>query len=100
MMIKRTLLVSLITLLMIFHVVAQKSLTVNEMKTMTVTSNGSSVSIHDPSVVYRNGIYYIWGSHLGVASSTNLIDFNAISATDQTFARPDGTRCDYNTAFN
>ena len=79
---------------------AQTALKTTEMKNMTATGNGSVVSIHDPSVIYRNGTYYIWGSHLGVASSRDLITFNPLSANNQTFARPNGTRCGFSTAFN
>lgn len=78
----------------------QTALTPAEMKTMTTTENGSWVSIHDPSVVYRNGMYYIWGSHLGVASSRDLVTFTGLSTGNQTFAKPDGTRCGFATAFN
>ena len=79
---------------------AQNSLTPSDMRNMTVTENGSVVSIHDPSVVYCNGQYYIWGSHLGVASSRDLVTFTPLTATNQTFALPNGTRCDFYTAFN
>ena len=79
---------------------AQTALGVSEMQRMTATSAGSWVSIHDPSVVYRNGQYYIWGSHLGLASSKDLMTFTGMAAGNQTFAQPDGTGCDYNTAFN
>lgn len=81
-------------------IVAQTQLTVNEMKRVTATSNGSVVSIHDPSVVYHDGMFYIWGSHLGVASSQDLITYKGLSATNQTFAKPNGTRCGFATAFN
>ena len=79
---------------------AQTSLTVGQMKQLTTESSGSWVSIHDPSVVYRDGMFYIWGSHLGVASSQDLVTYRGLSASNQTFAKPNGTRCDYNTAFN
>lgn len=79
---------------------AQTALTSSEMKTMTTQTNGSVVSIHDPSVVYRDGMFYIWGSHLGVARSNNLINFTGLVANNQTFAKPDGMLCDFNTAFN
>ena len=40
------------------------------------TSNLGHVSVHDPSIVVDNSgskkTYYVFGSHLGVASSTNL----------------------------
>ena len=79
---------------------AQTALTPAEMRSLTTTQSGSCVSIHDPSVVYRNGMFYIWGSHLGVASSKDLVTYTGLSANNQTFARPDGTRCGYATAFN
>ncbi len=79
---------------------AQTALKPTEMKNMTATAYGSVISIHDPSVVFRNGKYYIWGSHLGVASSNDLVTFTPLAANNQTFARPDGTRCGFATAFN
>ena len=99
-MTKRVLFLSVFSLMAGITAWAQNSLTISEMKSMTTLSNGSTVSIHDPSVVYRNGTYYIWGSHLGVASSKDLVTFTGLSANNQTFAHPDGTRCDFNTAFN
>lgn len=33
------------------------------------------VSVHDPSVVYDNGTYYIFGSHMAWAKSTDLTDW-------------------------
>lgn len=81
-------------------IVAQTQLTVNEMKRVTATSSGSVVSIHDPSVVYHDGMFYIWGSHLGVASSQDLVTYTGLRATNQTFAKPNGTRCGFATAFN
>ena len=89
-----------VSILLTLATTAQNPLMVSEMKNLTATSNGSWVSIHDPSVVYRNGSYYIWGSHLGVASSKDLVTFTGLSASNQTFSQPDGTRCDFNTAFN
>ena len=79
---------------------AQTALTPTEMQSLTATKNGSWVSIHDPSVVYHNGDYYIWGSHLGMARSTDLVTFTPMQAGNQTFAKPDGTRCGYSSAFN
>ena len=84
----------------LLSVQAQTQLSVSDMRSLYTTGNGSWVSIHDPSVVFRNGTYYIWGSHLGVGSSKDLVTYKGLSASNQTFAQPDGTRCDYNTAFN
>ena len=78
----------------------QTALTVSEMNSLATPAAGSVVSIHDPSVVFRKGTYYIWGSHLGVASSKDLVTYNPLTASSQTFAKPDGTRCDFKTAFN
>lgn len=64
------------------------------------------VSIHDPSVVFRNGTYTIWGSHLGVAQSKDLVSWTPMSANNNTFVRlahqgdATGTACNYSTAFN
>ena len=79
---------------------AQTQLSVDEMNSLYTTASGSWVSIHDPSVVYRNGTYYIWGSHLGAATSKDLVSYTGVSANNQTFAKPDGTRCGFSTAFN
>ena len=84
----------------LLSVQAQTQLSVNEMRSLYTTAGGSVVSIHDPSVVYRNGTFYIWGSHLGVASSQDLVTYKGLSANNQTFAKPDGTRCGFGTAFN
>lgn len=35
----------------------------------------SRVSVHDPSVVYDNGTYYIFGSHMAWAKSTDLMNW-------------------------
>lgn len=37
----------------------------------------SRVSVHDPSVVYDNGTYYIFGSHMAWAKSTDLTNWEA-----------------------
>ncbi len=79
---------------------AQTALTVNEMRSLYSTANGSVVSIHDPSVVFHNGSFHIWGTHLGTASSKDLVTYTGMRADNTTFAKPDGTRCDFNTAFN
>ena len=79
---------------------AQTQLSVSDMRSLYTKGNGSWVSIHDPSVVFRNGTYYIWGSHLGVASSKDLVTYTGLRADNNTFAQPDGTRCGFATAFN
>lgn len=39
----------------------------------------SRVSVHDPSIVKANGQYYLFGSHLADAVSTNLTSWNTFS---------------------
>lgn len=80
--------------------VAQTALTPTEMQGLTTTINGSWVSIHDPSVVYRNGMYYIWGTMRGAATSQDLVNFTGVGNTDNAFALSNGTRCSYTVAFN
>lgn len=45
-----------------------------DINTLNTSTTIGTVSIHDPSIVYSptNKTYYIWGSHLGNAKSTNL----------------------------
>ena len=38
------------------------------------------VSVHDPSIVYNNGNWYIFGSHRASASSRNLMSWNTFNA--------------------
>jgi len=85
---------------------AQTALTTAKLNTLSATSGGSWVGIHDPSVVFRNNTYYIWGSHLGVATSTDLQNFTPLSAGNSTFVKLDsqgstsGTYCSFANAFN
>ena len=37
-------------------------------------------SVHDPSIVEDNGTYYIFGSHLAVAKTTDLMNWSMISS--------------------
>lgn len=67
---------------------------------------GSAISIHDPSVVLRDGKYIVWGSHLGVATSSDLVTWTPLSANGQTFRKlskqgaASGTACGHADAFN
>lgn len=38
----------------------------------------SRVSVHDPSVIYDNGTYYIFGTHMAWAKSTDLMNWEMI----------------------
>jgi len=84
----------------LFAQTAQTELSISEMREMTTIEGGSVVGIHDPSVLYRDGRYYIWGTHLGVATSPDLITFNGGRADNSTFALPNGTRVGSGEAFN
>ena len=39
----------------------------------------SRVSVHDPSIIMANGKYYVFGSHIGVAKSDDLINWTQVS---------------------
>lgn len=83
---------------------AQTQLTVSEL-TYT-TKAGSVVSIHDPSVVLKDGMFTIWGSHLGAATSNDLVNWKPVWTNDQTFKKlvqqgaSSGSACSYADAFN
>lgn len=40
---------------------------------------GSRVSVHDPSIIKTNGTYYVFGSHIDAAKSTNLRDWKTFT---------------------
>ena len=41
------------------------------------------VSVHDPSIVKDKGLYYVFGSHVGVAKSTDLKNWDLLSSDYQ-----------------
>jgi len=41
------------------------------------------VSVHDPSIVKDNGLYYVFGSHVGVAKSTDMKNWDLLSSDYQ-----------------
>ncbi|AGB41661.1 beta-xylosidase [Halobacteroides halobius DSM 5150] len=45
---------------------------------IVVKLDNNDVSVHDPSVIKVNGKYYIFGSHLGVAKSEDLINWQQV----------------------
>lgn len=45
-----------------------------------ITYDFKNVSVHDPSVIKSNGIYYIFGSHLAGAKSKDLINWTLIGS--------------------
>lgn len=51
-----------------------------------VTVNNRRQSIHDPSItVAEDGKYYLFGTHLGVAKSTDLMSWDSIGGTQKLF---------------
>ncbi len=54
----------------------------------------TDVTVHDPSVIKDGDTYYIFGSHLGAAKSTDLMNWEYISnpaTEEETFSLADGT---------
>lgn len=85
---------------------AQTQLTTEQLNSLNSNSGGSVVSIHDPSVVFHNGTYTVWGSHLGCATSNDLITWTPRWANGETFRRlsaqgsSTSTPCGHADAFN
>ena len=48
-----------------------------------------NASVHDPSVLYDGGVYYIYGSHMQAARSTDLQDWKLFSKLDRCTLQPD-----------
>ena len=44
--------------------------------------------VHDPSVLYANGTYYVYGSHMQAAKSENLQDWKLFSRLDKCTLQP------------
>ena len=58
----------------------------SENKNFTVSYDGiatgdvsSGVSVHDPSILEVDGTYYIYGSHMTAAKSTDLLNWESIA---------------------
>ncbi len=85
---------------------AQTQLSTDDLSTLYTSESALWVSVHDPSVVFNDGEYYIWGSHLGAATSSDLISYTSVPVGSNTFyclaAQGDatGTPCTFRTAFN
>ena len=54
-------------------------LTLTAMSSMSADAAGRRVSVHDPSIIKDNGMYYVFGSHIDAAQSNNLIDWNTFT---------------------
>ena len=48
-----------------------------------------NASVHDPSVLYADGTYYIYGSHMQAARSADLQDWKLFSKLDKCTLQPD-----------
>ncbi len=85
---------------------AQTKLETEDLTSLYSYLTATPISIHDPSVVYRDGKFYIWGSHLGAATSSDLVSFSSVSVGTNTFRKlasqgaTSGTACTYEEAFN
>ena len=47
-----------------------------------------NASVHDPSILYDDGTYYIYGSHMQAAKSTDLQDWKLFSKLDKCTLQP------------
>lgn len=86
---------------------AQTQLTTEQLNTLNTVSNGSVTSIHDPSVVFHNGTYTVWGSHLGCATSNDLITWtnrwegnNSMFRRLSAYGASTSTACNHADAFS
>lgn len=86
---------------------AQTQLATEQLNELNTVSNGSVVSIHDPSVVFRNGTFTVWGSHLGCATSNDLITWtpkwegsNSMFRRLSAYGSSTSTACNHADAFN
>ncbi len=85
---------------------AQVTLTSSDMQAKLRTTSPTTISIHDPSAVYHDGQFYIWGSHLGVAKTNDMQTFTGLSAGNATFRKlstqgaASGTACGFADAFS
>ena len=87
-----------------------QSLTETVINSLNTSTTIGTKSIHDPSIVYNtaNKTYYIWGSHMGNAKSTNLKTWTTMhnSIWENWFVRlkeqgsSEGTSCNVRDAFN
>lgn len=58
---------------------AQEQLTTEQLKSFNLSSSGFYPGIHDPSVVYKDGKFTVWGTHLGIAQSTDMENWNTFT---------------------
>ena len=68
------------------------SVTYDELGNVAVTY----VGVHDPSVIENDGTYYIFGSHLAAAKSTDLLNWEMISSLSANSAVNESPLFDFN----
>jgi arabinan endo-1,5-alpha-L-arabinosidase len=55
------------------------SLSISGMSSIGANAVGQRVSVHDPSIIKTNGMYYVFGSHIDAAQSSDLMNWNTFS---------------------
>lgn len=62
---------------------ARTDLTIEEVSSMSASKSYKEVGIHDPSIYFNpsDATYYIMGSHLGFAKTSDLINLNNIGSS-------------------
>ncbi|MGP4039072.1 LamG-like jellyroll fold domain-containing protein [Gracilibacillus sp. D59] len=77
--------IAMIGLLLLFVI---PSTVLGEEQTNTETKEFDRASVHDPSIIKaKDGTYYVFGSHIAVAKSTNLSNWNSI--VDREYQTPE-----------
>ena len=78
-------------------------LTEEDVTNLTKTNKKVRTSVHDPSVVANDdGAYYIFGSHMGVSKTEDLINWESVtneSLTSSLFGNIEGEVVSYEDAF-
>ena len=55
------------------------SMSISGMSSIGANAAGQRVSVHDPSIIKTNGMYYVFGSHIDAAQSSDLMNWNTFS---------------------
>ena len=86
--------------------VSYKAVSDETLSSITDEESWKRGSVHDPSITYAtiNGkkTYYVFGSHMGVAKTTDLKNWTAVYSEDENnsmWCDVNGTVCSYNNAF-
>ena len=86
--------------------ISYKTVSDENLALMTDEESWKRGSVHDPSITYAtiNGkkTYYVFGSHMGVAKTTDLKNWTAVYSEDENnsmWCDVNGNVCSYNNAF-